>query len=198
MRILSILLLAAMPFAVLAKEPPAAKVNGQEQYRLFDGNLFLEMPEYLQKVDEYQHFWDQCDGGGYTVFFTSPESTDRGMKLQVNIHDRRTLPKHLDSWYNPEEHELESGIILQDTVYNRNGKQYRSFATLYKGNNPLCKRHKKTWNYNLSYYVIADGHMLEFHYFYWDKKNQDIEYWQQIANDIARTMQWRSKAWASK
>ncbi len=198
MRLISFLIAAAFPLAVFAKEPPANNTTGTEQYRLFDGSLFMKLPQNLQKVEEYQHFWDQCDGGGYTVFFTGAERADRGMKLQVNIHDRRTQPKHLSSWYNPDEHELENGYILQDTVYQHNGKQYRSFATMYKGNNPLCKKNKKTWNYNLSYYIEADGHTLEFHYFYWDNKHADMEYWQQTANDIARSMQWQSKAWVRK
>lgn len=199
MRLQLLLILLMLPVLVWAKEPPTntkAK-NGIEQYRLFDGNLLLNVPEYLQKAEEYQHFWDQCSGGGYTVFFTSPESTERGMKLQVNIHDRNAKPKHIDSWYNPNEQKLANSFVVQDTSFNINGKQYRSFATLHKGKNPLLKKGRKTWNYNLSYYVMADGHMLEFHYFYWDKKDADLSYWQQTANQIARDMQWHSRGWAS-
>ncbi|MCB9047276.1 MAG: hypothetical protein H6550_14175 [Chitinophagales bacterium] len=197
MRVLSLFVLLVLSSALYAKTPPAAKVTF-EKHNLFNGNLQLEIPASLQKDREYYHYWDNCPDGGYTISFSSECNKKKGVNIQLNIHDWITDPAHLNNHYDPRKQCLHNAQLLQDTSYMIGNKRYTVMATLATPDNSIVKRGgTHTNNYNLSYYIIADGRMLEFNYYYWDKDGHDLERWKDISNHIINSIKWYSPGWVT-
>lgn len=196
MRVLSLFVLLVMSSALSAKTPPASATF--QKLSLFNGNLQIDMPASMQKDREYYHYWDNCPDGGYTITFSSDCNKKRGMNIQLNIHDLAAHPTYLDNHYDPRKHCLNNAQLLQDTTYVIGNKQYTVLATLAKTGSKMSKRAgTNTNNYNLSYYVVADGRMLEFHYFYWDKDGNDLNQWRGISAQIVNSIQWYSNGWVT-
>lgn len=198
MRILSLLLVLLASTQVFAKRPSTAThTTAFDKISLFGGNVHIDMPLAMQKDREYFHYWDNCPDGGYTVTFKGGCSNKGGMNVQINVHDQTGNNVHSHDGYDPRKHCLKNATILQDTTYMSGNKRYTVIATLAKANKGGGRNGTKTNNYNLSYYIVADGRMLELHYNYWDKDGNSLAYWQDMSMRMANSIRWQSTAWAS-
>lgn len=196
MRVLSILLLAILSITATAKNPPSAASSPFQTYRLFNNNLFIDVPTSMKVEREFFHYWDKCPDGGYSIAFESDCSNRGGMNLQINVHSITPSAEHLDDWYDPRKHCIEKLIVLQDTTYISAGKQYTVYSTLAAPTQGSKRSGKLNNNYHLRYYIQADGRMLEFHYFYWDKDGRYLDYWRDMAQRMAGSIRWQSNGWA--
>lgn len=198
MRVLSLIaVLLAFSSIAEAKDPPLKKRAVFEPVYLFNGNVQLDMPVNLKKDREFVHYWDDCPNGGYTVSFDSECDEDRGMSVQINVHDHIDHPDEMHDWYDPREHCLKKATLLDDTTFAINGKSYTYIATLadrYAGGK---RTGGKNNNYKLSVYIVGDGRMLEFHYFYWEKDGNYVDYWRDISYMIASSIRWQSNSWVT-
>lgn len=192
MRATAIILLMLLPVLTIGKRPigNALHQHSYEKVMLFGGNLLIDVPTGFAKDREYRHYWDQCEGGGFTVAFKGPHDNDGSMNIQVNIHDRIQDPEHALKNYDPRKQILPHSQMLQDTAYYINGEQHHIIASVHKAAN-------KT-NYTYSKYVVASGHMLEYHYYYWHKTGAQLSYWQSVAEQVGNSINWRSSAWVKK
>lgn len=174
--------------------------NAFERYNLDNGNLVMQIPKTMELDEEYRHYWDQCEGGGYTIFFTGPSDKNGSVHVQVNIHDWSADPEDLNSWNITRNNYISKSTVLQDTTYIQNGKEYTVFSAVNLAHNKglFHKRGKPDYtNYTLSCYIIADGHMLEYHCFYWHKDAKDLDYWKNMSEYIASSMHWQNRVWAT-
>ena len=193
MRVLSLFVLLAVSSVLSAKTPPSSGTEF-EQITFFNGNLQIEMPVSLQKDREYYHYWDNCPEGGYTISFSGNCNKKSGMNVQLNIHDWTASPAHINNHYDPRKHCLNNAELLQDTTYEIGNKRYTVISTLAK---PGKRSSVHTNNYNLSYYVISDGRMLEFHYFYWGRDGSDLNRWKDISYQMINSIKWYSPGWVT-
>lgn len=196
MRVLLLTLLLAVPCAVPAKKTPSSARAPYERLVLFNGNVQIDVPEILKKDREYYHYWDKCPEGGYTVTFAAKCTRKAGMSMQLNIHDHVTAPSHARDAYDPRKHCVRNTTILQDTTFVIGDKEYTVISTLAKPDKP-GHASTRTNNYNLSYYIIADGRMLEFQYNYWAEDNKGLEYWRDLSYRIANSIKWYSPGWVT-
>lgn len=194
MRVLSLMamLLLCTIAADAKKNPPLKDRAVFQQVTLFNGNLTIDMPANLTRDREYVHYWDNCPDGGYTAAFGDNCGNNRGMSVQINIHDVITKPSELHDGYDPRKHCVGNAMILVDTTYALDGRSYTIIAT-YADKNSSSTAH--TNNYNLSFYITSDGRILEFNYFYRDKDGKYLDYWKEIAYMIANSIKWESKGW---
>lgn len=198
MRVISICLLAVLSFTAVAKNPPVAVSNNSlVTYRLFNSNLQIAVPQTMQKEREFYHYWDKCADGGYSVAFQSACSDRGGMSLQVNIHSMIETPEHLQNRYDPRKQCLKDLQVLEDTSYYVSGKLYTVYATLTTQSSGRKRNAGNNYNYYLSYYIQADGRMLEFNYFYWDKDGRHLDYWRNTAQQIVTSIHWLSNKWVA-
>jgi|GEM_PF-3708707 len=192
MRVLSLFVLLAISSALSAKTPPASAAAFQ-QVTLFNGNLQIDMPAAFQKDREYYHYWDNCPDGGYTVSFSGNNDKKSGVNVQLNIHDLAADTAYINNHYGPRKHSLGNAQLLQDTTYVIGNKQYTVISTLAKPQ----RSNTHTNNYSLSYYIVADGRMLEFHYSYWDKDNHGLKHWKDVSYKIINSIKWYSPGWVT-
>lgn len=196
MRVLILTLLLAASYSASAKKPATSARAPYERITLFNGNVQLDVPTILQKDREYYHYWDKCSEGGYTVTFAAKCTRKAGMNMQLNIHDHIQSPEHAHDIYNPREHCVRNTRLLQDTTFLIGNKEYTVISTL--ATRDRARRDgTRTNNYNLSYYIIADGRMLEFQYYYWAEDNKGLEYWRDLSYRIANSIKWYSPGWVT-
>ncbi len=193
MRVLSLIVLLAFSSALSAKTPPASG-STFEQVTLFNGNLQLDIPATMQKDREYYHYWDKCPDGGYTISFSGNCNKKSGMNVQLNLHDLTADPGNINNHYDPRKHCLNNAQLLQDTTYTIGNKQYTVISTLAK---PGKAKGARTNNYSLSYYVVADNRMLEFHYSFWGKDGGDLKRSKDISYKIINSIKWYSPGWVT-
>lgn len=193
MRLLILLLFIAVSTAVSAKNPPAASVTAFERISLFNGNVKMDMPRALQLHREYFHYWDNCPQGGYSVSFEGC-SKKSGVNIQINIHDWVSDKRYVHDQYDPRTQCLKNARLLQDSTYTVGNKKYTVIATLATAGK---RKGMNTNNYHLSYYIFADGRMLEFHYNYWGKNGSDVDYWKDVSYRVANSINWYSGGWAT-
>ncbi len=195
MRVLILILLMAASVAVYAKKPSSASTKSAFQtLTLFNGNLQLDVPPILKKDREYYHYWDQCPDGGYTIVFAAKCTRKAGMNMQLNIHDHAADPHNAHGLYDPRKSCLRNAKVLHDTTYTIGNKQYTVVATLAKQGRGSDTR---TNNYHLTYYIVADGRMLEMRYNYWAEDDKGLSQWRDMSYRIANSIKWYSQGWVT-
>lgn len=199
MRVLSfIAVLVMVSLLASAKNPPLKERAVLEPVSLLNGNVQMDMPAHLEKDREFIHYWDNCPEGGYTVAFSSDCNKKSGLSVQINVHDYIQSPEHMHDWYDPREHCLKNATVLDDTTFVAGGRSYTYVATQADEYSKGGQRTGgKSNNYNLSVYIVGDGRMLEFHYFYWGKKDSYIDYWKDISYQVASSIRWQSNSWVT-
>ncbi len=198
MRVLILALLMAASVAVYAKKPGAATGPAYQTITLFNGNVQLDVPALLEKEREFYHYWDKCPDGGYTVLFAAKCTRKAGMNLQLNIHDHAVDPQAVHGLYDPRKHCIRNARVLHDTTYTIGNKQYTIVATLAKRDHGAAKRSGTgTNNYHLTYYIIADGRMLEMRYNYWAEDAKGLSHWRDMSYRIANSIKWYSPGWVT-
>lgn len=187
--VLLFLFLLTWVCSVDAKHAPRAKKSKLLKYSLDNGSVLIDIPQIFSVDREYRHYWDNCMNGGYSIAFNADNDNDGGMTMQVNLHDHVSGKNCLHDHFDPTSHARENAILISDTTYTMGGKTYTIIATQAE---PGKRRGTRTHNYHLSYYIAADGRMLELHYNYWDKTGNNLRYWQDMSFHIANSLVWRN------
>lgn len=191
---LTFFLLFLFSASIVARTPHAAIEQSQYQsVSLFNGAVKMMVPTVLQKDREYLHYWDECQNGGYTATFASQCSDKKGVSAQVNVHNTAVIGKQQPNWYDPKEHCIKNTVLLADTTYAIGNRSFTLKATMVEKTNSGAKRNGGgTHNYNLSYYITEGSHMLEFHYFYWDKDGRNLSYWIEVSQAMLSSVRWQN------
>jgi hypothetical protein len=187
--VLLFLLLVIWVCSVNAKHAVGVKKSKLLKYSLDNGSVLIDIPHNFSVDREYRHYWDNCMNGGYSIAFNADNDEDGGMTMQVNLHDHIAGKSCLQDHFDPTKHARENAILISDTTYTVGGKTYTIIATQAE---PGKRRGTRTHNYHLSYYIAANGHMLELHYNYWDKTGNKLRYWQDMSFHIANSLVWRN------
>lgn len=195
MRVLILTLLMVASVGVYAKKPSASSAKSAFQtLTLFNGNLQLDIPPILKKEREFYHYWDKCPDGGYSIVFAAKCTPKAGMNMQLNIHDHAEDPHNAHGLYDPRKSCLRNARVLHDTTYTIGNKQYTVIATLAKEGK---RSYTKTNNYHLTYFIVADGRMLEMRYNYWAEDAKGLSHWRDMSYQIANSIKWYSQGWAT-
>lgn len=187
--VLLFLFLVIWVCSVNAKHAVGVKKSKVLKYSLDNGSVLIDIPHNFSVDREYRHYWDNCMNGGYSIAFNADNNEDGGMTMQVNLHDHIAGKNCLQDHFDPTKHARENAILISDTTYTVGGKTYTIIATQAE---PGKRRGTRTHNYHLSYYIAANGHMLELHYNYWDKTGNKLRYWQDMSFHIANSLVWRN------
>lgn len=185
--ILVVLLLCTLQLS--AKKPASVHKTSFSKFSLNNGNILVDVPRNFSVDSEYYHYWDNCLNGGYSIAFKGDNNDNGGMTMQINLHDHVNKVQCPLDGYEPGCHARNSATIISDTTYVLGDKTYTVVATQAA---PGRRRGTRTHNYHLSYYITANGQMLELHYNYWDKDGNDIKYWRDKSFEMANTLRWQS------
>lgn len=192
MRIAAFILLLFTSSVAWAKGPKSPV----QRTHLFNGFVQIDIPVNMHLDSEYFHYWDNCPNGGYTATYSAKQGKKSGMAMQLNVHDRPENPVETHEHYSPQQHAA-GYTVIKDTAYAIGSKYYYAVATVPKSKGKVRNsRHTPVKNYNLSYYIIAEGRQLELHYSYWDGGKGTMQAWEKLSERMTHSIQWQSGNWA--